>query len=291
MVPDDTADNAQDGSDVPVRTANNGLVDYARFAAALAIVWFGIDAPGNWLAKVAVPLFLVLLFSDSDSRLGSSANRYLKPFVVWSAIYLLLSLALAFKTGQPLGTVWDWRMILVGTWIHLWVFPFAFLTSLLAPWFRHPLASLGAALLVASLLSVNGTPSDEPWLHWSFGAIPVLVAIGFLAWGWRLAATTLGLSFAILALGRPSPENFTILAGTALALIILSYRLPATQLSDLCARLSFGIYLTHPLIIIAGQSLRITWVELGLFSIVGSVILALIIDSVMKPARRGRSGP
>ncbi|MBL9049694.1 MAG: hypothetical protein JNK19_06255 [Tabrizicola sp.] len=274
-----------------VKAVDNGLVDYVRFAAALSIVWFSIDVPGNWLAKVAIPLFLVLLLTDSESGFATSAARYLKPFVIWSGVYALLKIAFAIKAQDPPLGWWDWPMVLTGTWIHLWMLPFVFVTTLLAPWLRHPLASLGAALLVVALLAGKGTPIHEPWLHWSFGAIPVFVAIGFLAWGWRLAATTLGLSFLVLYLGRPSPENFTILAGTALALIVLSYRLPTTPLSQHFARLSLVIYLAHPLIIIVGQSLRITWVELGLFSIVGSVILALIIDSVMSTAGKGRAGP
>lgn len=274
-----------------MKAVDNGLVDYVRFAAALAIVWFSIDVPGNWLAKIAIPLFLVLLLANSESGFVTGVTRYLKPFIIWSAVYALLNIAFAFKAQAPTFGWWEWHMLFTGPWIHLWILPFVFATSLLAPWLRHPLASLGAALLVVALLAGKGTPSQEPWLHWSFGAIPVCVAIGFLAWGWRLAATTLGLSFLVLYFGRPSPENFTILAGTALALIVLSYRIPATPLSRHFARLSLVIYLANPLIIILGQSLRITWVELGLFSIVGSVILALIIDTVMGTAQKGRAGP
>jgi hypothetical protein len=269
-----------------VKTANNGLVDYARFAASLAIVWLNVDVPGNWLANIALPLFLVLLFADQGPSLASNAQRYLRPFLIWSALYALLSIAFSVRSYQPALDWWDWKMVIVGTWHHLWVFPFVFLAALLAPWFRHPLASLGAAILVASLLAGNTAVANGAWLPWSFGAIPVLVTIGFAAWGWRLAATTLGVSFVILFLGDPSPDNLTMLAGTALALIIMSYRLPSSPLSAQCARLSLGIYLTHPLITIIGQSLRITWVELGLFSIVGSVIFAVVVDTVMRGGQR-----
>jgi hypothetical protein len=287
----DTPDVAVLQREQVVRTANNGLVDYARFVAALAIVWLNVDVPGSWLASVAFPLFLVLLFADHDASVRENADRYLKPFLIWTVLYGLLSIAFAVKAQNPALQWWDWKMLVVGTWFHLWVLPFAFFASLLAPWFRHPLASLGAAVLVAALLLGRGPSTGEAWQPWSFGAIPVLVAIGFAAWGWRLAATTLGLCFAVLYLEEPSPENLTVLAGTAIALIIMSYRLPASPLSAQCARLSLSIYLAHPLITIVGQSLRITWVELGLFSIVGSVIFAVIIDTVTRGGEAGRGNP
>jgi hypothetical protein len=70
-----------------------------------------------------------------------------------------------------------------------------------------------------------------------------------------------------------------------MALIIMSYRLPTSALSAKCARMSLVIYLVHPMVTIAGQSLRITWIELGLFSIVGCLIFAMVIDHLTMGAR------
>ena len=78
------------------------------------------------------------------------------------------------------------------------------------------------------------------------------------------------------------------MAGTGLALAVLSNHLPANAVSDWCARLSMWIYLSHPLVIVAGQSLRITYVELALFSLVFSVILAQMIESLVQASRKGR---
>lgn len=269
-------------------TARNGLIDYGRFVAALGIVWFHSQAPGNRIAYIALPFFLVLLSMPSSASLVVRARRLLVPFVTWSLIFGMLATALAVKNNDPPFSWWGWHMILTGTWIHLWFLPFAFVAAVLAPWFRHPLASLGAALLVAFLLAVEGAPDMIPFGQWSFGAIPVLVGIAYFSWGWRLAVITLLSSWLILYFGRPSPDNTTILVGTALAMGCLSYRLPSTALSDWCARLSVWIYLAHPLIIILGQSLRITWVELGLFSLVGSVILAQILETAIQASRKGR---
>jgi hypothetical protein len=274
-----------------VKTARNGLVDYGRFIAALGIVWFDTQVIGNRIAYVALPFFLVLLSMPSGSSLAARAKRLLVPFLVWSVVFAVVQITFAVKYGAPPFGWWDWHMLLAGTWIHLWFLPFAFLATVLSPWFRHPLATLGAALSAASLIAIYGTPEPAPFGQWTFGLIPVLVGIGFFAWGWRLAVTTLLASWLILHFFQPADDNIVILAGTALALAVLSFHLPATPLSNWCARLSVWIYLSHPLAIILGQSLRITWVELGLFSIVTSVVLAQVIDAVTRGPQPSEAKP
>lgn len=271
-----------------MKAAQNGLVDYGRFLAALALVWFHSRAPGAGIAAAALPVFLVLLAVPSRSSVMQRAERILVPFVSWCLVFALLRTALALKQGAAPFSWWDWSMLVTGTWIHLWVLPFAFVAALLAPWFQHPLASMGTAFLVAFLLASEGTPDLVPFGQWSIGVIPVLVGIAFHSWGWRLAVITLLGSWLILYFGRPMADISTMLAGTALALVCLCATLPATQLSAWCARLSLGIYLAHPLVIIVGQSLRITWVELGLFSIVGSVLLAQLLETAVQAKRHGR---
>jgi peptidoglycan/LPS O-acetylase OafA/YrhL len=271
-----------------VSTERNGLIDYGRFLAALGIVWFNAQAPGSRVAYIALPFFLVLLSIPSSASVGVRAKRLLMPFLIWSVVFAMLNTAMSLKNQLPPFEWWRWNMVFSGTWIHLWFLPFAFVAAVLAPWLRHPLASLGAALLVATLMALNGDPQTVPFGQWAFGTIPVLVGIAYFSWGWRLAVTTLLSSSLILFLGRESPDNITILAGTALALVFLSSHLPANALSDWCARLSLWIYLVHPLVIIAGQSLRITYIELGLFSLVGSVIVAQIIETSVHASRSGK---
>lgn len=271
-----------------VKAERNGLIDYGQFLAALGIVWFHTQAPGFLVASFASPFFLVLLSMPSGTSPATRAKQLLLPFLTWSLVFAMLNTALSLKTQSPPFEWWRWNMILTGTWIHLWFLPFAFLATLVSPWLRHPLASLGLAMLAAILIVLNGTPQTVPFGQWAFGIIPVLVGIAFVSWGWRLAVTTLFLSTLILFLGQPSPDNITILVGTGLALLLLSNPIPETAISDWCGRLSLWIYLSHPLVIIAGQSLRITYVELGLFSLVGSVFLAQIIESVSQSSRKGR---
>ena len=271
-----------------VNTERNGLIDYGRFLAALGIVWFNAQAPGDRIAYIALPFFLVLLALPSTSSLPARAKRLLQPFLIWSVIFAMLNTALSLKTNASPFEWWRWNMLLSGTWVHLWFLPFAFLTAIVAPWFRHPLASLGGAILTAALLALHGSPQPIPFGQWAFAAIPTLVGIAYFSWGWRLAVTTLLTSTLILFLGPESPDNVTILFGTTVALVFLSNHLPATAVSDWCARISYWVYLAHPLVIIAAQSLRITYIELALVSLVGSVILAQIIETSIQASRTGK---
>lgn len=268
--------------------SRNGLIDYGLFLAVLGIVWFHTQAPGYRVAYIALPFFLVLLSAPSSSSLWMQAKRLLLPFLTWSLVFAMLNTALSLKNHNPPFDWWRWDMVLSGTWIHLWFLPFAFVAAALSPWLRHPLASLGAAILFATLTVLNGPPETRPFGLWAFGVIPVLTSIAFFSWGWRLAVTTLGLSMLILFLGAPSPDNIVILVGTGLALVLLSNHLPATPVSDWCARLTLWIYLSHPLVIIVGQSLRITYIELGLFSLAFSVIFAQVIETLVQASRKGR---
>lgn len=266
----------------------NGLIDYGRLLAAFGIVWFNAQAPWDRIAYLGLPFFLVLLALPSTSTLSARARRLLIPFAICSVIYAMLNTALQLKAGAPPFGWWEWSMLLSGTWVHLWFLPFAFMVAVLAPWFRHPLASLGVALLTATLLALQGSPEQIPLGQWTFSVIPVLVGIAYYSWGWRLAVTTLLLSSLILFLGPSQPDNTTIFVGTAIALVFLANYLPPTQVSDWCARISLWVYLMHPLVIIIGQSLRITYIELALFSIVGSVILAQVIETSVQASRKGK---
>ncbi len=269
-----------------VHPARNGLVDYGRFAAALGIVWFHTQAPGLRVAYVSLPFFLVLLAMPSRATPGVRARRLLIPFLQWSVVYALVLTAFALRThAAPLGW-WHWSMIFTGTSLHLWFLPFAFAVSVLAPLFRPPLMAPAAALAVAAALCLFGTPDTAPLAQWSFGLIPVLIGFAYFSAGWRLAVATLPLCWLVLSLWRPSPDNVTIMVGTALALCALTLRLMPTRLSDWCARLSMWVYLAHPLVIISGRTIGLSGILLGLFSLIGTILLAQGIETSRQLLRR-----
>ena len=121
-----------------VNPRRNGFVDYARFLAALGIVWFHTHAPGKELAYSALPFFLVLLAMPSRADAGQRAKRLLLPFVTWSMIYAAEFTGLAMSKGNPPFGWWHTSMIVTGVSLHLWFLPFAFFIASLKPLMRNP---------------------------------------------------------------------------------------------------------------------------------------------------------
>lgn len=264
----------------------NGLVDYCRLIAALGIVWFHTEAPGERIAYAAVPFFIVLLSLPSRSGLAERARRLLVPFVVWSGIYAALRVSNALHAGSDPFDWWRPWMVLTGTSIHLWFLPFAFLVALAAPLLRASRAVLALPVLAAAGLALVEEPLAYPWYQWSFGLIPALVGFAYVQTG-RLALLSLIVSFAVLTVFRPAPDNITILAGSGLAILVLSVRMPTSRLSDWCARHSMWIYLSHILVINRAQSFGLEGYALAICAVVASVAIAMLIDVLVQ--RLGRS--
>ncbi|MCV2447107.1 acyltransferase family protein [Paracoccus sp. DMF] len=263
-------------------------MDYGRLVAAMGIVWFHSQAPGARLAYAALPFFLVLLATPSRAGLRVRAQRLLLPFLRWSAIYAALGTALSLRHHQPPLGWWDWPMLLTGTSLHLWFLPFAFLVAMLTPMLTRRKVAPIAALWGAAAFCLFGTPEGIPLAQWSFGLIPVLVGIAYFTNGWRIAAATLILCWLMLTLGRPSADNVTILAGTGIALVVLAVRVAPTRLSSWCAGLSMWVYLAHPLILVAGRTAGLSGFALGIFAILGSLLLAQGIEAAMPRRPRAR---
>jgi surface polysaccharide O-acyltransferase-like enzyme len=241
-------------------SARNGLVDCGRLAAALGIVWFHTQAPGTRVAYAALPFFLVLLAMPSRAGLHDRARRLLVPFLQWSVVYAC-------------------HMFLTGTSVHLWFLPFALLVSLASPVLRRPFVAPATALLAALALSFAGSPDQVPLAQWSFGIIPVLVGFSYFASGLPVASFALVMCCLVLAIFRPSSDNITILAGTALALCVLSFRIAPDRISGWCASLSMLVYLAHPLVIVAGRTIALSGHELAAFSILGSLVAAVALET------------
>jgi surface polysaccharide O-acyltransferase-like enzyme len=266
-------------------TPRNGLLDYARLIAACGIVWFHVEAPGYRAAYAALPFFLVLLTLPSRAGPAQRARRLLVPFAIWSAIYALFLVFLAMKSGQDPFRWWRPEMIATGPSTHLWFLPFAFMVGLAAPVLRGTAAG-ALPLLAACLLAVAGETDAPPWHQWGFGLIPAVTGFAFQR-NRILALMSLAAGFLVLELFRPSPDNLVILGGTALACLMLSFRLPATRISALCARLSIWVYLGHVLVIHRFQSDGLDGSALGLASICGALALAALIEVVLRRLRPG----
>jgi fucose 4-O-acetylase-like acetyltransferase len=268
-------------------TVRNGFLDYCRLAAALGIVWFHCKAPGQQVAYAALPFFIVLLSLPSRSRWQDRARRLLIPFFIWSAVYAGLQVALAWQAGQPPLGWWQPSMLLTGTVIHLWFLPFAFFFALAAPVLsRAPLAAT-FPVLAAGALGLIGPLQTWPWYQWGFALVPALVGLAYVRSG-LVALPALVVAWLVLETFHPSPDNLTILAGSALAIGAMLVRMPATLASDWCARIAMQVYLSHVLIILWGKVLGLSGYVLGVFGLVFALAFAVCLDGVLQRVNRWR---
>lgn len=239
-------------------------IEGLRFVAALGIVWFHMQAPGQPFAYAALAVFLVLtadLSAGSLERGGTAAflrgrvTRVLVPWLAWSGFYLALLIARGADLPDFAG---DWRAVLIGPEIHLWFLPFVFLASVLVlaaqAWvsFARSLtvvlvaAVAGAAL---SLVAHNWANLPEPFAQWSFALPPFLLGLVMAharrsGQDWAEPAFMFAVLGIALAAGATEGVLQLLIAWPVLWLV---WRLPvrAAWLAPLGA-LSFGIYLIHP---------------------------------------------
>lgn len=267
----------------PSASSRNATVDCLRIVAALGIVWFHTQAPGNRIAYLALPFFLVLLGMPSSGSVAQRALRLLRPFVVWSLIYGAMLTALALRNGAAPLSWWRPEMLLAGTSIHLWFLPFAFLGGLAFRLIRSDLLIMALPVVAAAAVVLLPPITAEPFAQWMFGIVPLTIGVCLfrcglrVAWPWALASL-------ILFLGRQSPDNLTIAFGTALSILLIQIPLPRMALAEAGARLSFMVFLCHMLVLQAGWTLGLSGLTLGIFSVIGAIALAVVLDRLRNRA-------
>lgn len=244
----------------------NATLDIARLVAAFGIVWFHVGAPGAAIGYAALPFFLIVMMvmaAPGAERMGFTpyakgrAERLLRPWLLWSAIYAVMKLAELVITGAPFASEFAPHMLLTGPALHLWFLPFAFLACLLVYPAMHlghqtqrgPAIILltGAALLALGLAQGRGLP--VPLAQWVYAGPAVCLGLAMaLAEGrlWRIGLILFGFTGLALAIGWTAGLGQLALAGTALWLCLALPR-PGTALSSRAAAAAMGIYLAHPL--------------------------------------------
>ncbi|MBM3604213.1 MAG: hypothetical protein FJX25_05520 [Alphaproteobacteria bacterium] len=269
----------------------NGFVDYVRLLAAFGVVWYHSQAPGDRIAYLAMPFFLVLLGRPSQVRLGRRALLLLQPFLVWSVIYGIVNVVLALINRQAILGWVQADMILTGTAIHLWFLPFAFFVAVIVPFLKAPATALAAPVAAALLVGSLDPQGMTPLPQWLFGLVPALLGVAFFRSG-LLSLVSLGVVMAVMGTLRDSPDNLTIGLGTLMGIACLSVHLPATRLSDWCARISLSVYLCHWLILMIADRLGFSSHGLAASGIIGSVLLAVALDMIKtrlsRPQARAR---
>ena len=185
-----------------VRLAN---CDRLRALALFDIIAFHTPMrSGYGFFAVGLPLFLLLSVSLGVRRrqpepLGDyaarRARRLLVPWLFWSGVYAVYLGYRAWRTETPAAELFQWPMLIGGTYYHLWFLPLMFAAGMAAQWanqvtrkIRPWRAAIGAGVAgVVLVCVVTIVPGDWGWPYhlWWF-SLPAL-ALGF-AFGRLLAA-------------------------------------------------------------------------------------------------------
>lgn len=233
--------------------------DYARIIAAFGIVLFHAGSPGASIGYAALPFFLMLIIflglkSAADTcfskYISGRAERLLKPWLVWSAVYGTLKLAEVAVTDATMKDELAPYMFLTGPAIHLWFLPFSFAVCvLLWPLTRLTLQPAGiAALMLALALQWHNQIQDlpVPLTQWAHVAPAVCLGFCLAVISRKIAVVCIfsGLSFVF-----GWTEGLLQIMLAAFSIIACQWIIiPQTPLSKKLAAASMGVYLVHPLI-------------------------------------------
>ncbi|GEM_PF-1144171 len=257
--------------------------EWLRFFCSIGIVWFHAKAPAGDCAYAALPALMMLSVylaaSRSHAAFGERAivrrrvMRLILPWLFWSAIYGLATCINCRCNGQ----IWheDLRlwMLFAGTALHLWYLPAAFVCTTLVALGARKLcfrrqwlacltwAVVGAvAILVSSYLEAGTAGRILPLAQWLFVApsVPLALALATIPRGpgrWPRVCASMAIVAAVVlacvvalergAPGLTIPYSIGIVACTA----SIHATCRASAFTVWVSGLSFGCYLTHPLVI------------------------------------------
>lgn len=211
------------------------------------------------------------------------AKRLLKPWVFWSLVYGVIALAKVVCMDESFSEVFFWRMLLVGTRIHLWFLPFAFVAALLLALIHRRIMNISdtynivTATLIGTLcvfgcsILQSCVNPPVPLGQWSLGlpAIPLGFAIGRIMLQQNVKDRRNFYIFVVLSVAAVY-GICTVLAWLQTGacfdngcLFAMQYFISTTvfcsalhwhgridPISMKLGSLSYGIYLAHPLVLI-----------------------------------------
>lgn len=240
-------------------------VEFLRVLACLGIVYFhaGVfSGISNAIAYSGLVVFVLISVFYAGKRkttdeFSSLAKKILVPYVIWSAIYLVLY----YLSGKSISEIINLRSIVSGTSIHLWYLPFIFLVLVIVGQIKKymPLRIISGASGAMFALWLYFSPFWRPYvevvpfpqyMHAVGGVFLALSVISSVRW---ISYASLGggvLMCIYLLQFRDHGVSvvYLIAAFVTLALIIRPVALsrvgrPVALLSSL----TFSIYLVHPL--------------------------------------------
>lgn len=271
-----------------------------RILAAFGIVYAHMHAPFREVGYLALGLFVTLTtmlaaFAAESRDFGRFMRgrfwRVILPWLVACAVYSLL-LAWQERSVARLWQFTEWESLLVGSYWHLWFLPFIVLTAPVAFVSARLLdrpARIWAAVLPLALIGAGAMALHDmaglgaPWIQWACAAIPLFYGL-LLAAAKRHHQPLAPVVFVLvatlipMALWRSMPAGF-LLGAAFLFEVFWRLELRGRFLPAL-GRLSFGIYLVHPLMMWLWQKISGGVVPLALgavavfvMSLAGAILL------------------
>lgn len=292
-----------------VRLAN---WDRLRAIAVFDIIAFHVpNSSGHGVFAIGLPLFLLLSIALGVRRrqpekvghyVRQRGRRLLLPWVIWSGIYAVYVCYRAWRLQVDPTSMFDWSMLIGGTYYHLWFLPCLFALGLLAlginkitrriaPWRVAIGAAVAGIVMVAAVTILGG-------FKWNL-----------LTRNWLLAlpSVAIGLMFGRLLACHAAMWGRAYFRWTAVALIPLTllalYFIPGTPLAryDLAVvamiaaigwpgrgdavttriqPLILGIYLVHPIVLEGLYSLGVPTDSVLLFAVLALGVSAVIIQAI-----------
>lgn len=293
-----TSAAAESHSAPQARRAREVGIEATRLIAAMAIVWAhsGADAFFAGIGGLLVFTAITARFAGGAklaplAALQRSAQRLLIPWAFWSIVYGVARGGEALLLGTPLEAEFSLRMLVVGTSLHLWYLPFAFvvttvlvslpLRGLLKPtwslWLLWAVAFVATTGLATVLLPIFTKPPVHQWLH-AMAGIPLGLALATVpprpASIWPRLVTTCALlattGVVVIGLaargwgaeaqvyGGMQSFGWAMIAGGGLVLLV-GVRRAAGPFALWATALAYGIYLVHPLLMRALMKLPLEW--------------------------------
>jgi peptidoglycan/LPS O-acetylase OafA/YrhL len=289
--------------------ALNHTFELMRFACAAAIVACHMHPPAGDYLAFSLSLFLILTsaFAVHSVRRGdparffaARARRILVPWLAWSGFYVIVNMVLTRDWRGPL--VPDSPLsLLIGSSIHLWFLPFVLVVSGLVAFLvplvtdRRRLFWLTAALIPAAIGSfylhqLNVLP--DPFGQWAY-SMPAVLFGAVVAFAARFGTGVLPIVFlavvttCALALGSPLLDAPHLAIAAILFLLICRIEIRSPLLAEF-GRLSFGVYLVHPFLMLVFYKLFGTD-HSPFWAIVAVISMSALVSALMVRARLTRA--
>ncbi len=251
--------------------------DRLRIIALLDIVAFHMDIDADRMVfGIGLPVFLILSLAFSSSHAPEQVSSFLPkrfkriivPWLAWSLFYGAFQILIHHHNG--IFSWLKWRMLIYGTWDHLWFLPFIFAAGLIVTllhqltWrfpMRHVvLVGFLTAMCLLALVDYYPCRFKKPFEQFWFAlpSLPLGLCIGRLLaqqaftrhqWAWCVVLVILAGSGVALKYADPTSVITRYYLAMCAIMAIFIWPGRPEKLTTAINRLLYGIYLIHPFII------------------------------------------